>query len=444
MLTGWPLLILILASVSAIVLATSRLKLHPFLALILASLGVGLGTGISPTDLVAVMNQGFGSLMSYIGVVVVLGSIIGVILERSGATHRLAEFILRISGPKRPVLGLTLVGALVGIPVFCDSGFVILSQLNKGIAQRTGVSRASLTLGLAGGLYTTHTLVPPTPGPIAAAGTLGLSDQLGYVILLGLLVAIPVGWVVLKMAQWRGAKLELDLPELKESSFEGDLPKLWLAILPIFLPLLLITLGTCGQLLGWEGTLGNLITFLGNPVLALLIGTASALFLLPNWSNGEAWVKAGIMAAGPILILTGAGGIFGAVLKATPVKEVMEGWLSSGAFAQTGFLMVAWLIAAFLKSAQGSSTSALIITASMLAPLTAGAGLESPYGLALLTLSIGGGAMTVSHANDSFFWVVSQFGELPMKQAYQSYTLMTLAQGLMVLTMVLLLSLGLS
>jgi GntP family gluconate:H+ symporter len=438
MMTGLPLLAVIVAAVLLVVLATSRWQVHPFLALLLASLGLALVVGLPAQDVIVAVNEGFGGLMAYIGIVVVLGSIIGVILERAGATQRIAMAILQWTGPNRVVLAMTLTGAVVGIPVFCDSGFVILYRLNRSLAQRAGIPRAQLTLGLAGGLYTTHTLVPPTPGPIAAAGIVGAADHLGYVMLLGLLIALPVGLVVWLMARWRGQQLHL--PEEVEVAAEVEtLPPLWQAAAPIGLPLLLITAGTLGNLLSLTGPGANVLFFLGNPLIALLLGTLAAFTLLPRWSLAQDWVRDGIAAAGPILVLTGAGGIFGSVLKATPIKSLLAQWLSEGTFTGAAFLAIAWLIAAFLKSAQGSSTSALIITASMLAPLTAVVGVSTPFALALLTLAIGGGAMTVSHANDSFFWVVSQFSGLSLRQAIGSYTLMTLAQGLTVLAMVLLL-----
>jgi len=439
MVSGFPLFALILVAVLLIVLATSRWKMHPFLVLLLASLGVGITVGMPLQNVVKTMTEGFGGLMAYIGIVVILGGIIGSILEKSGAANRLAEAILSLTGPRRPTLGITLIGAIVGIPVFCDSGFVILSRLNQNLAQRAKLSPAVLTMGLSGGLYTTHTLVPPTPGPIAAAGTLGLSDQLGYVILLGILVAIPVGAVVLLLAKRLGGKIDVPLEEVPAPE-KTAMPSLFRALLPIGLPLLLISIGTILTLSGIAGTLGEGLIFLGNPLIALLLGTLASFSLLPEWAAGQKWIGEGIVAAGPILILTGAGGAFGAVLKATPIRDSLAMVLPEDTLGLTGLLIMGWLLAAFLKSAQGSSTSALVIASAMLAPLAIGAEIIDPYPLALLTLAIGGGAMTVSHANDSFFWVVSQFGRLSLSEAYRSYTLMTLAQGLTVLGAVLLLS----
>lgn len=439
MLSGIPLLLVIVAAVLLIVVATSRWNLHPFLALLLASLGVALAVGLPAEEALAAVNQGFGGLLAYIGIVVVLGSIIGVVLEKSGAAEQLAHAILKLTGPNRPVLAMTLIGGIVGVPVFCDSGFVILSRLNHSLARKARMPVTPLAMGLAGGLYTTHTLVPPTPGPIAAAGTLGVADHLGYVILLGLLVAIPVGMVILLMSKFLGTRVELSPQEAEEESPTG--PGVFRAALPIMLPLLLITAGTLIDLLSIEGQGVTIMNFLGDPMIALLLGTLISFTLLPKWSQGKDWIQKGVEAAGPILVLTGAGGIFGAVLKATPVEELLGSWLDGSNMSGTAALLIAWLIAAFLKSAQGSSTSALIITASMLAPLTLELGLDTPLELALLVLAIGGGAMTVSHANDSYFWVVSQFSGLKLGQAYRSYTLMTLAQGITVLAMVILLSL---
>jgi GntP family gluconate:H+ symporter len=440
MLTGIPLLLAIIAAIVLIIVLSARLGVHPLISLLSATLFLGLIAGMPLSDLIIAINDGFGGLMGYIGLIVVFGSIIGYILEKSGAAHRLAIALLSSVGQGRPALTMSAIGAITSIPVFCDSGFIILSGLNDAVARQSGVKKGVLALSLSAGLYTTHTLVPPTPGPIAAAGNLGAADYLGTIMLLGLLVALPTMLVAVFLAKRLGQQLEL--PELVKEAPETDtLPPLGRSVLPILLPILLIAAGSVLKLLGYEGPGTPVLLFLSHPLIALILGTVAALWLMPKWDSPHlsGWIGEGIKLAGPILIITGAGGAFGGVLKATPVAELVEGSLGSGGYAGAGVLVVAFLIAAFLKTAQGSSTNALVITSSLLAPVALQLGMESPVELSLLVLAIGGGAMTVSHANDSYFWVVTQFSGMEMREAYRSFTLITAAQGVTVLVGVLML-----
>ena len=440
MLIGIPLLLVILLAIVFIVLATSVFKLHPFVALLMATLGLGMSVGMPFPELIKAVNTGFGSLMGYIGLIVVLGSIIGVILEKSGAAIRIADLILKLIGKGQSALAMSLIGATVSIPVFCDSGFIILSGLNGALAKRTKVKKATLALALASGLYTTHTLIPPTPGPIAAAGNIGASDYLGVIMLTGFLVSIPTILIAWQFAVRTGKTISTESPETTDAP-PLQLPSAFQSLLPILLPILLITLGTLTKFLSWEGAFAEFLLFLGNPLTALLAGMFAAFTLLPRLDKTHLtdWIGKGIQLAGPILIITGAGGAFGGVLKATPIKEMVESWIQGGQFSGSLFLIITFLIAALLKTSQGSSTNALVITSSILAPLVVPMGFDSPFELALIVMALGGGAMTVSHANDSFFWVVTQFSGINVQDAYRSYTLMTGLQGLVVLLMTLLL-----
>ncbi len=188
---GFGLILLIVVGVLFVIFATAKLKLHPFLSLLIAAFGIGILAGLPLSEVIDSVNGGFGGLMGSIGLVIVFGTIIGVILEKSGAALRMAEVVLRIVGEKRPQMAMSLIGAIVSIPVFCDSGYVILSSLKKALAKKAKVAVASMAIALSTGLFATHTLVPPTPGPIAAAGNIGAEDFLGTIILIGIIVAIP-------------------------------------------------------------------------------------------------------------------------------------------------------------------------------------------------------------------------------------------------------------
>lgn len=454
MVSGAALLLIIFLAVIFIVFSASVLKLHPFLALLLATLFTGLAVGMPLKQILDAINQGFGNLLGSIGMVVVLGSAIGVALEKSGAALQIANLVISLVGKKRPALAMGIIGAVVGIPVFCDSGFIILSSLAKALAKKTGKKYAVLALSLAGGLYTTHVLVPPTPGPLACAGNLGLANELGMVILVGLLVSIPSTIIAVLYGKYIWAAFDTQEEELPQDTTseklqaENDaaLPSTALSLLPIFLPVVLIAVSSFINIFEVSESTKTFVGFMGSPLIALLFGLSVSFFLFPKWDKNLLTdiMGNGIAQAGGILVLTGAGGAFGALLKATPVADMVKNWISGGQTDGIWVLVIGFLIAALLKTAQGSSTSALVITSSILAPLLATVGLDSPLEVALLVMAIGGGAMTVSHANDSYFWVVAQFGNFQLKEGYQGLTLMSLLQGTTVLltTMLLFILMG--
>ncbi|AZV42439.1 gluconate transporter [Peribacillus asahii] len=431
------LFVVLLIGVLLIVVATTKFKVHPFLSLLLGTLFVGFASGMPLAKIVENINSGFGGLMGGIGLVIVFGTIIGTILEKAGAALRMAEVVLRIVGPKRPQFAMSLIGYIVSIPVFCDSGFVILNSLRKALAKRAKVALASMSVALATGLYATHTLVPPTPGPIAAAGNIGADGFLGTIILIGLITAIPAVVVGYLWATKVASKIEveddgeeLDYEEIVRSF--GKMPSTFQAFLPIVLPIVLIGAGSIVSVAGIEGNAAAFLNFLGQPVIALLAGVVAALTLLPKYDEETLtnWIGEALLDAAPILLITGAGGAFGTVIKNTGIAEMIQGWNLGDMFSGALFLLVPFLIAAALKTAQGSSTAALVITSSLIAPMLPTLGIEGAVPLALVVMAVGAGAMTVSHVNDSFFWVVTQFSGMKVTDAYKAQTMATLMQGL--------------
>lgn len=422
----------LLISVLFIIVGTTKLKMHPFLVLLLASYGVGFMSGMPAPEIVKVITGGFGNIMAYIGIVIILGTIIGTILEKSGAAIKLAELVIRLVGKKYPALAMGLIGYIVSIPVFCDSAFVILSSLKRSLIWKTGRSAIAMSIALSTGLYATHTLVPPTPGPIAAAGNLGIENQLGMVILLGLLVAVVAMLVGYWWANYTGKRYQSEEDHLVEEDQvieNRQLPSGWLSVLPIFLPIILIAIRSIVLLVAENetGILFQTINFLGDPVNALFLGLFSSFLLIKGKSEKiTEWVGSGIQASASILIITGAGGAFGAMLKATHIGDSLGALLADYELG----IFLPFIIAAALKTAQGSSTVSLVATSALIAPLLPGLGLDSAMGKSLSVLAVGAGAMTISHANDSFFWVVTQFSKMPVSIGYKTHTLATLFQGL--------------
>ncbi len=438
------LLIAILLAIGFIILATNKFRLHPFLALIIGSLFVGFLSGIHPETVIQLITKGFGGILSGIGIIVVLGTVIGVFVERSGALDVVADRVIRLFGSKHLVSSISFLGAVVSIPVFCDSGFIILSRLMKKLARLNGMSSFPLSLSLGAGLYTTHTLIPPTPGPIAVAGNLEISDQLGLVILTGILVSIPVLIVSTIYSKRLSKSLTVDELEFEQevvSSETKEVHIFW-AILPILIPILLITVASALRILEVDGALVRVLFFLGNPTMALLIGCILSMLQVQSSSSmeeiGELFKK-GIAQAGPIILITGAGGAFGNVLKGTDLGGLLAEQLGEtiDSIPIPILIFISFAIAALLKTAQGSSTSALVIASAMVAPILIGQESVTAFQMTLIVMSFGGGAMTVSHANDSYFWVVTQFSEMTTNQGYRWYTLLTLLQGVTVLVSVL-------
>ncbi|MCG9730159.1 GntP family permease [Shewanella sp. Isolate13] len=447
------LVLILLAVIAFIVIATAKFKLHPFLTLILASFLAAFAYGLPSADIAKTITSGFGGILGYIGLVIVLGTIIGTILEKSGAAITMADVVIKVLGKRFPTLTMSIIGYIVSIPVFCDSGFVILNSLKQSMANRMKVSSVSMSVALATGLYATHTFVPPTPGPIAAAGNLGLESNLGLVIFVGIFVAAIAALAGTLWANrfantqpdGEGAEELLshqdDFDKLKQAY--GELPSPTRAFAPIFVPILMICLGSIANFpsapLG-DGMLFDILAFLGQPVNALMIGLFLSLSLLKGNDKIKEFserISQGLVVAAPILLITGAGGAFGAVLKATDIGTFLGESLSALGIG----IFMPFVVAAALKSAQGSSTVALVATSALIAPMLGDIGLASDMGRVLTVMAIGAGAMTVSHANDSFFWVVTQFSRMSVKQAYKAQTMATLIQGVTAMALVYLLSL---
>ncbi|SHG24362.1 GntP family permease [Flagellimonas flava] len=434
------ILVLILVIVFIIV-ATVRFKMHPVFSLVIAAIFSGFLLGLTPAEIMKGIGEGFGKTLSGIGLVIAFGTVIGIYLEKTGSTKVLARSILNVIGLKRSPLAMNLAGYVISIPVFCDSGFIILSSLNKAISKKTGIPVLVFAIALASGLYAAHVFVPPTPGPLAAAAI--LEADLGTVLLLGLAVSIPVSLMGYVWAQIIGRKLTQEAKDVEPVSEEEESLaeiKPISAFLPLLAPIILIALKSIANYptfpLG-KGPVFAVLDFLGSPIIALMVGVLLAFLLARKIPQKErkGWVAEAFKQAGSIVLITGAGGAFGAILRTLDIAEIFNITGSSG----VGGLLIAFAIAAFLKTAQGSSTVAIITTSAILAPLLDTFGLIDLTDKALAVLAVGAGAMTVSHVNDSYFWVVSQFSNINVKTALKGHTMASLVQGLTGILIILLL-----
>jgi len=426
------LVVYLIISVLLIIFLTARLKVHPFIALLLVALIYGFVSGMSSADIVRSINEGFGNTLGGIGLIIILGVIIGAFLENSGGAYAIAEKVLKLIGKDRVPTAMGLIGWFVSIPVFADSGFLLLSPLNKSLSKKAKISLAGSAIALSLGLTASHTMVPPTPGPIAASGILGA--DLGLVLTVGIPVSVIALTAGVIFATKYVAKTYID-PNPMISGQEvmrmvEEAPNAVKSSLPVIIPILLIVLRSVVKATdGWNSALVNLIEFIGEPFVALLIGVLLSL-LLPKKLEREmlsttGWIGKSLSDAASIIIITGAGGIFGKVLQNSGIADTLGETLA-------GLNLSIWLpfmIAAAIKTAQGSSTVSLITTASIMAPLMENLGFVDNLEKAMVVIAIGAGSAVVSHANDSFFWVVTQMSGMDTKMGYRMHTLGTFILG---------------
>lgn len=421
--------VLVLVAIICVILLTSRFKFNAFFALVLVALALALATN-SLDKVVPTLKTGFGNTLMAIGLIILFGTTIGVVLDKTGATYAMAHYILGLTGKDKAARAIAITGFMAGLPIFCDSGFIVLSGLNKSLSRASGVSIVRMAGSLAIALYTLHCLIPPHPGITAAAGI--MNGSLGNLVLIGVMIALPAAvvgylWIKIVSARFGGDEDAGKEPEdLSARKLPGTLP----SFLPVVLPLVMIMFSSFMALIpgALPPSVMPMVQFLGDPVIALLVGVGLALMLVPreNFSKINDMFAEAIDKAGPILAITAAGGAFGAVIKATGIGDQVSGLASESNLG----LIVPFALAAMLKTAQGSSTVAAITAASIVASMLAPLGLDSDMGRTLALLSIGAGSMMISHANDSYFWVVTKFSDISPNSTLKVYSTATVAVSL--------------
>ena len=459
--TGFPLIIAFVIAIILMIVAISKFKIHPFISIMTVSLLLGLVAGIPLVNQTAddgtvtlglanVSGQGFSGTFTSIGIVIILGALIGTILEKTGAALKLADMVIHIVGKNHPELAMELMGWVVSIPVFCVSGFVILNPIRKALVNRTGASSVAMTIGLSSGLYIAHVFIPPTPGPIAAASTMGVGDNLLLVMGLGALCSIFPLIAGYFFAKYIGKKVQADdeanANDVKKTYEElvaeyGKLPGSFNAIAPILVPIILMALGSIASMAGLTGTANDILQFLGTPIIALAVGTIFAIVQLSGAGKMADFydiTNETLKTVGPILFVTAAGGVLGKVISSTDMINYIT---QNAALLEKIGIFFPFILAAILKTAQGSSTVAITTTAGIVAPILTVLGLGTPVRTALAVMAIGAGAMTVSHANDSYFWVVTNFGGMTPEKGYKTQTVATLILGISSMVEIFILSL---
>lgn len=415
-----------------LIVAISKWNIHPFVALILTAMGLGMAMGMGGKHTVEVLLEGFSETLRWIAIIIILGAFIGEVLQETGGAIRISGFVVKLVGEKKLPWAMGLTGYLVSIPVFVDVAYILLQPVTESLASKSKKPVLYIGLALAAGLTVSHTLIPPTPGPMAVASLLGIN--IGRMLLINLIVALfamagGVLWVIFycknswiaydKKLESKAKNKEIPANEKAENHF------LILDILPILIPIFLIGTGAFVNL--ESGTfLSQLIDFITLPLVAVLIGTFIAAFQFTHSTNKSTLnelVEKAVLKSALVIIITGAGGALGFIIKDTGIQsEIVE------VFSKFPFLgiMLPFVVASILTISTGSITVSLVGTASMLGPMVD----SLPVSPEMVAALIGCGAFCVFHANSSFFWLLNRLHEVPPKILYQTFTLQSLVMGI--------------
>ena len=428
------IILIVILGVSALLFMVLKLRLNAFIALLLTSILVGILTGMPLSGIAKSIQDGMGNTLGFIATVVGLGAIFGQMLESSGGARSLARYLLGKFGESRATWALALTGYIVGIPIFLDVGFIILIPVVYAIARNAKRSLLYYAIPLLAGLAVTHAMVPPTPGPAAVAQILGV--DLGWVVLFGLIIGLPVTVIAGPIfGRYIAGKIDVQAPrELMDATAgqageEEDLPRFGIVALIISVPLVLILLSTfikfgIDKKILVPSLLADIVVFIGHPFTALIIATLLSIMLcLKRKFSKEAILELSTKALGPagiIILVTGAGGVLKQILVDSGVGKMLA---ESIAGSSIPVIILAWVLAAVVRITQGSATVAMITSASLISPVTQSLRIGQPEA-ALVVMAIASGATILSHVNDSGFWIVSKYLGMNEKQTLRSWTVM--------------------
>jgi len=417
----------ILASAGFIIFLTYRFKLSPFYILIPGSFIFGMFSGVSPANTISAVRNGFGATIGYYGIMIIAGTAIAVVMEKTGAMISIANAMMRVSGKKEAPAVLTIAGSALSVSCPSESGFILFAPLGRFLERENGKRAGTFTIALAVGIYSVHSLIPPSAAPLAAAGI--LNAVIWKVLIIGIIssaAGIAASYYWCRIFVSANTDIMNLLPD-KKYILEKDIPSVSMSILPIAAPLFFITLKsltTLGSRPFGNGRFSAFFEFFGDPSVAMLTGLSFSLILLRKKDFGKIfseWTAESLDRSARLLIIAGAGGAFGAVLKATSLtKMISENFIFTGA----GLLMP-FLISAAIKTVNGSSTIAIITASSISAAFAASAGLDPSFTVA----AVAAGSMIASHANDPYFWIVSQYGGVTSEDSYKYFTTATLISG---------------
>ena len=427
------LLLAALGGIALLLFLVIKLKINAFIALLISSIFVGLGSGMPATGVIESIQNGMGGTLGFVATVVGLGAIFGQILEHSGGAEALAQTLLKKFGKENASWALMITGFFVAIPVFFDVGFIILVPLVYALARDTGKSLLYYGIPPLTGLAVTHSFIPPTPGPIAVAEIIGA--DLGWIILFGFIIGIPAAVLAGPVfGRYISKKIHVGIPEYmnvdESPDEESTLPSFGLICAIISIPLILILCNTLTEALVGAGMIEKgwitvFFTFVGHPFVALIIAVLMALYWLgtqrgTSRSQLSDLSMEALKPAGVIILITGAGGVFKQVLIDSGIgKMLADGMADFGLPA----IVLAYVIACAVRITQGSATVSMITAAGIMSPIISEFTFSEPH-KALIALAIASGATILSHVNDSGFWLVNRYLGLSEKETLQSWTVM--------------------
>ncbi|MDE9781292.1 GntP family transporter [Escherichia marmotae] len=435
------LLCIALAGVIMLLLLVIKAKVQPFVALLLVSLLVALAAGIPAGEVGKVMIAGMGGVLGSVTIIIGLGAMLGRMIEHSGGAESLANYFSRKLGDKRTIAALTLAAFFLGIPVFFDVGFIILAPIIYGFAKVAKISPLKFGLPVAGIMLTVHVAVPPHPGPVAAAGL--LHADIGWLTIIGIAISIPVGIVgyfaakIINKRQYAMSVEVLEQMQLAPAS-EGNATKLSDKINPpgvalvtslIVIPIAIIMAGTVSAtLMPASHPLLGTLQLLGSPMVALMIALVLAFWLLAlrrGWSlqHTSDIMGSALPTAAVVILVTGAGGVFGKVLVESGVGKALANMLQ---MIDLPLLPAAFIISLALRASQDSATVAILTTGGLLSEAVVGL---NPIQCVLVTLAACFGGLGASHINDSGFWIVTKYLGLSVADGLKTWTVLTTILG---------------
>ena len=405
-----------------------RFKIKPFLTLLIASFLSGIFLKIDILETLYLISKGFFSIVLIIGPIIVIGTVLGKFLNETGISKKMVNTFISYFGIDNIPLSLNLIGLIISIPVFCDAAFILMSSIVKDLSKITKKNIILLSVCLATGLYSAHVFIPPTPGPIAASAI--INADIGLLFLIGIVVGIIVsisGYVWMKFLFKK--EFKINPGEIKSHDFTSD--RSIVSFLPVIVPILLISTST---IIKYPKLDINQLPFLkifeiiGKPEIALLIGFIMTLIFLKKdeIQSTPQWIIKSLKNSFEILLITGAGGALGYIIRESGIIDNLNLNIATGLAS----IFSVFILATIIKTIQGSSTVAIVTTCAITAPILQSIGMTSELEKVILIISIGSGAMTISHVNDSYFWVVTKYSNIEMNDVLKYFSSATLIQGL--------------
>ena len=405
-----------------------RFKIKPFLTLLIASFLSGIFLKIDILETLYLIYKGFFSIVLIIGPIIIIGTVLGKFLNETGTSKKMVNTFISYFGIDNIPLSLNLIGLIISIPVFCDAAFILMSSIIKDLSRITKKNIILLSVCLATGLYSAHVFIPPTPGPIAASAI--INADIGLLFLIGIVVGIIVSisaYIWMKFLFKKEFKIKP--VEIKSHDFTSD--RSIVSFLPVIVPILLISAST---IIKYPKLDINQLPFLkifeiiGKPEIALLIGFIMTLIFLKKdeIQSTPQWIIKSLKNSFGILLITGAGGALGYIIRESEIIDNLNLNIATGLAS----IFSVFILATIIKTIQGSSTVAIVTTCAITAPILQSIGMTSELEKVILIISIGSGAMTISHVNDSYFWVVTKYSNIEMNDVLKYFSSATLIQGL--------------